>query len=140
MKLINFNFKKISVDKIANSYKDLNLSTKINISEILPIESKFFKGDEDLVKVKFSYIIDYSPNIAKVELNGELVLAIEKTLSKGIIEAWKEKKITDDFRLTLFNLILRKSTVKALELEEEMNLPLHIPPPTLKKPEKKEKE
>ncbi len=140
MKLINFNFKKISVEKIANSYKDLNLSTKINISEILPIESKFFKGDEDLVKVKFSYIIDYSPNIAKVELNGELVLAIEKTLSKGIIEAWKEKKITDDFRLTLFNLILRKSTVKALELEEEMNLPLHIPPPALKKPEKKEKE
>ena len=91
-----------------------------------------------IIKVKFSYIIDYSPDIAKVELNGELLLAVEKTLSKGILEAWKEKKMTDDFRLMLFNLILRKSTVKALELEEEMNLPLHIPPPTLKRPKKKE--
>jgi len=138
MKLINFSFKKISVEKTADSYKKLNLNTKINVSEISPITLEFFKGEEDLIKVKFSYIIDYAPDIAKIELNGEIILAIEKTLSKGILEAWKEKKMTDDFKLILFNLILKKSTVKALELEEEMNLPLHIPSPTLKNPKKKE--
>lgn len=137
MKLMSFVFKKISIEKITNSYNNLKLNTKINVLDILPIKSEFFNGDEDLIKVTFSYIIDYSPNIAKVDLKGELVLAVKKTISKGILEAWKEKKINNDFKLVLFNLILKKSTIKALELEEEMNLPLHLPLPTLKNPEEK---
>ena len=38
--------------------------------------------------------------------------------------------------IALFNIILRKANVKALELEEQIGLPLHIPLPTLKKPKK----
>ena len=51
---------------------------------------------------------------------------------------WKDKKMPDDFRNTLFNLILRKASLKALQLEEEMNLPIHMQLPTLKIGEKKE--
>ena len=44
--------------------------------------------------------------------------------------------MTEEFRILLFNIILRKANIKALELEEQMNLTLHIPLPTLKKQKK----
>ena len=139
MKLVGFNFKKIHIEKISDSLKGLNLNTKIHIDDISSIDSKLFKDEEeDLIKITFTYNINYDPDIAKIELSGNLLLSIEKTLSKGIIEGWKERKMSEDFRIILFNLILKKSNVKALELEEQMNLPLHIPLPTLKKPDKKE--
>ncbi len=135
---MGFNFRKISVEKFSDSLKDLKLNTKIHIDNISPIESKILKDEEDLIKVTFTYNIDYDPDIAKIELGGNLLLAIEKTLSKGILEGWKERKMSEDFRIMLFNLILRKANIRALELEDQMNLPLHIPLPTLKKQEKKE--
>jgi len=36
----------------------------------------------------------------------------------------------------LFNIILKKSTLKALQIEEELNIPLHMQLPSLKKQEK----
>ena len=58
---------------------------------------------------------------------------------KGLQVGWnKDKKMPENFRMTLFNLILRKSSLKALQLEEEMNLPTHIQLPTLKIGDKKE--
>ena len=57
---------------------------------------------------------------------------------KEILKQWKNKKISEDFKIPLFNLILRKSNVKTLELEEEMGLPLHIPLPHLKNQKKTE--
>lgn len=136
MKLVGFNFTKISVEKTGDSYKNLKLNTKIDISKIDTVDSPFFNGEEDLIKVKFLYTIEYNPNIAKIELGGDILLGVEKTLSKGIIEAWKEKKISEEFRILIFNLILKKANVKALELEEQIGLPLHIPMPSLKKQKK----
>ncbi len=138
MKLVGFNFTKIAVEKTSDSYKNLKLDTKIDISTIDSIDSPFFKGEEDLIKVKFVYTIEYQPNIAKIELGGDLLLGVKKTISKGVIEGWKNKKLPEEFRILIFNLILKKANVKALELEEQIGLPLHIPMPSLKKPEKKE--
>lgn len=138
MKLVGFNFKKVYIEKLSDSLKDLKFNTKIHIDEISSVESKIFKDEEELIKITFTYNINYDPDIAKIELGGNLLLAIEKTLSKGIVEGWKERKMSEDFRIILFNLILKKANIRALELEDQMNLPLHIPLPTLKKPEKKE--
>jgi hypothetical protein len=137
MKLVGFNFKKIHIEKTSDTIKSVKLNTKIDIANISSVESKFLKEEEDLIKIDFTYLINYDPEIAKIELGGSVLLAIEKTLSRGILEGWKEKKMSEDFRVMLFNLILRKANVKALELEEQMNLPLHIPMPSLKKQDKK---
>lgn len=137
MKLVGFNFTKIAIEKLGESYKNLKVGTKMDISDIDSVDSPFFKGEEDLIKIKFLYTIEYNPNIAKIELGGNILLGIEKTLSKGIVEGWKDKKISEDLRILIFNLILKKANVKALELEEQTGLPLHIPMPSLKKQDKK---
>lgn len=136
MKLTGFNLRKINVEKFTDSLSKMKINTKIDISDISKIESEFFKGEEDLVKVKFLYTINYDPEIAKIELGGNILLAVENTLSRGILEGWKEKKMSEEFRIMIFNLILKKFNVKALELEEQLNLPLHIPMPSLKKGKK----
>ena len=46
------------------------------------------------------------------------------------------KNLPEEFRLSVFNLILKKSSLKALQLEEELNIPLHIAMPFLKAQDK----
>ncbi|MFQ5531440.1 MAG: hypothetical protein ACE5ES_02385 [Candidatus Nanoarchaeia archaeon] len=135
MKLIGFNFTKISAEKKGDLIKDLKISNDIDITEIKKTKSEIFKEDEDLLEINFKYLINYDPNIAKIILEGTLLIAVKPKESKEILKSWKNKKMSDEFKFSLFNIILRKSGVKALSLEEEMNLPYHIRLPMVKKQE-----
>lgn len=138
MKIVGFNFTKINVEKLKDKIENLKINTKIDISDITDVKSSSFKIKEELLGVKFIYNIDYDPDFAKIELAGTLILGVESRIAKDVLKQWKTKKMPEDFRITLFNIILRKSSLKALILEEEMNLPLHIQLPSLGPKEKKE--
>ena len=51
---------------------------------------------------------------------------------KKIKKEWKKKKLPDAYRALIINVVLKKSNLKALELEDEMGLPLHLPLPSIK--------
>ncbi len=142
MKIVGFNFTKISVEKNKESLEDLKINTNIDISEIKEVKADFFKSQEELLSFKFEFKLDYDPDMAKIELKGVIVLALEPKLSKDLLKQWKDKQIPPDFKLNLLNLILRKSTLKCLQLEEEMNLPLHmrLPSLTMKEEQSEKKE
>lgn len=133
MKLVGFNFDKISVEKMSSQFENLKISTKIDISDISSVKSDFFKTKEELLGIKFSFGLDYEPNIAKIELIGTILLSLDSKIAKEALKQWKDKKISEEFKLPVFNIILRKATLRALRLEEEMNLPLHIQLPSLRK-------
>jgi len=133
MKLMGFNFKKVSVEKFGNKSKEIKINSKIDVPSMKEVNSDVFKIKEQLISVDFDYIIDYAPDFAKIELSGVLVLALEPKLAKEVLKKWKDKEIPEDFKLNLFNLILKKSLIKALQIEDEMNLPLHIQLPFFKK-------
>ena len=44
----------------------------------------------------------------------------------------EEKKIPEKFKEIIFNSIFRKCNLKALQFEEELNLPPHLPLPSFK--------
>ncbi len=138
MKLIGFSFNKISVEKFSPATRETKINTSIDISEINSPNSGFFKPKGELLEIKFKYTIEYSPEIAKIELSGAIAIEVEAKVSREVLKQWKDKELEDDFKITLFNLIIRKANIKALQLEDEMNLPYHVPFPTLKAPEKKE--
>ena len=50
---------------------------------------------------------------------------------KQFLDSWKDKKIPEHLRTSLFNFIMNKCNIKALFLEDELGLPLHIPMPKL---------
>lgn len=133
MKLVGFNFDKIHVEKTLSEYEGLKINTKMDVLEIKEVKPDSFKVKEDLLGIRFSFGLDYDPNVAKIELTGTLLLSLESKIAKEVLKNWKDKQIPEDFRIGVFNIILKKSTLKALQLEEEMNLPLHMQLPSLKK-------
>jgi len=132
MKIIGFNFNKISIERFSDKIEKLKINTNIDISEITDLKPDFFKTKEGVLKVNFSYKINYEPNFAKIEFVGHLLITLDQKTMKDVLKQWKDKKIPENFQINLFNIILRKSSIRALQLEDEMNLPLHISLPTVK--------
>lgn len=138
MRLVGFNFSKINVEKTEEKAGSLKINTNIDIKDISKINSDFLKTKEELLGVTFRFVVDYDPKVAKIELSGNVIFSLETKLIKEILNQWEEKKIHEDFKVFLFNIVLRKSNLKALQLEEELNLPLHINLPSVKKADPKE--
>jgi hypothetical protein len=137
MKLVGFNFTKIDLEKKSDNLKDLKVTTGIDIFEVKEVKSNFFSSSEGLIAVKFEYTINYEKDIAILNFHGNVIASIDSKQVKEVLEQWKDKKLPGVFRLALFNLILRKASLKALQFEEELNLPAHIPMPFFKPQEKK---
>ena len=135
MKIIGFNISKILIEKKEKIEGKIEINQNIDIKEIskdnIPIT------EEEVLKIDFSFLINYSNNLGKLEFEGNLILVPEKVQLKDILKNWKDKKIDDDIRIPLFNFIMSKCNIKALSLEDELNLPYHIPMPRIN-PQKKE--
>ena len=132
MKIIGFNFNKISVEKKSSEFKDAKIKNTIDVTSVDPVKNEILSKNEELVGVSFKFLVDYTEDKAKIELGGVVLLALDSKDSKRIIKEWEEKNLSDEFKLPLFNLILRKSNIKALTLSDEMNLPPHVKLPSLK--------
>lgn len=139
MRLIGFNFTKLNAERLPNSPESIKFNTKINISSIEPLKSDLLKVKDELIKVDFIYSVLYEPDFAKLELSGNILLSVEPKIAREVLRGWKDKKTSEDFRIFIFNIILRKSNIKALQLEDELGLPPHIPLPSLNKEDLKEK-
>lgn len=133
MKIIGFNFTKVSIEKKEKQEGKLEVKQNINIEDI--IKDKINISDEEVLKVSFGFNVDYSPNFANLELKGVILLIPGKEDSKKILKEWKDKKMEGNFKIQLFNFIIHKCNLKALTLEDELGLPLHVPMPRLN-PEK----
>ena len=140
MKLIGLNFNKMSIERTSDSLANAKISTNIDVSEISKIKNTMFQGKEELIEVKFKYDVLYTPDIAKVELEGKVLFAVDLKASKEILKKWEEKQIPEDFKMAVFNIIFRKANIKALLMEDELNLPPHLPFPTMAKGEKNQKD
>lgn len=134
MKIISFNLSKILIEKKQNFQGKIEIAQDVNIKEISQDNIPLTK--EDVLKIDFTFLINYSNNIAKLEFEGSLLIIPEKNELKEILRSWKDKKITDEIRAPLFNFIMSKCNIKALSLEDDMGLPYHIPMPKLNPPKK----
>jgi hypothetical protein len=138
MKLMGFNFTKLSVEKFSDNLNQLKIDTNIKILEIKKVKQDFFKSKEEFLGVEFTFGVSYSPKIADLEFKGKILLSVDFKKSKDILKDWEEKKINEEFQPIIFNLILSKSSIKALQFEEEMNLPPHVNLPRVSKKENKD--
>jgi len=124
MQIIGFNLTKILIEKKEKPQGKLEIKQNIDINDISTDKINISKNQ--ILKIKFTFNIDYNPDFAKLEFQGTILLIPEKEELKKITESWKDKKILNEFRIPLFNFIMTKCNVKALALEDELNLPLHL--------------
>jgi hypothetical protein len=136
MRVIGFNFTKISIEKLKELTERPKVTNEIDVPEIIEAKPGILKTKEDILEAKFEYKVAYEPKLANINLEGRILLSLEPKIAKEVLKQWKKKKMPEEFRNLLFNIILRKSSLKALQLEDELNLPIHMPLPSLKKPDK----
>ncbi len=124
MQIIGFNFTKIMVEREDKPHPKLIITQNINIKEIK--KEKVTISEFEALKIKFNLLIGYSENYAKIEFEGNIIILPEKEETKQFLDAWKDKKIPENVRIPLFNFIMNKCNIKALYLEDELALPLHL--------------
>jgi len=144
MKVIGFVFTKISAEKESKPIGDFSLDTNIDFSDIKE-EDMGLKTEEKALKTTFNYLINYlskenKKQKAKIQIEGEIFVLGEEKEGKEILDAWKKKEVPVGFKVPLLNLILKKCTPKAVQMEDELNLPAHIPFPQLRMEKKEEKD
>jgi len=135
MRVMSFNFTKVSAEK-PEGLKIANIDTKINFEGIEKEKADSTQQELDVLKISFNFNVIYegekpSKN-AEVILNGTIVAVASKEETKDIFKHWEKKELPMGLKVPLFNLILKKCSVKALQLEEEMNLPFHVPLPQVR--------
>lgn len=129
MKIIGFNLSKIQIERKEKIEGKIEVNQNIDLKEVTKEDIPI--SDKEALKIKFNFTINYSNDSAKLEFEGFLIILPEKEESKEILKNWKTKEFSNEIRVPIFNFIMNKCNVKALNLEDELGLPYHIPMPRL---------
>lgn len=128
MPVIRFNIDKINVEKKNQLKKtDINVKNDINIKKVSEKELSLGNTKKIGARFDFEFGLVYEPDLGSLKLNGHLFFFDETSDVKNMINSWnKEKKIPHEVLVELVNNIIVRCGVRALQLEEQVNLPPHI--------------
>ena len=124
MRIIGFGIKRILGEKNIVQNVKLSISQNINIKDVY--KEKLDINGQEAIGVDFIFSIVYSENIGKVEVEGNLLIHPEKEDLKEFSKSIKEKSIPDKFKPIVLNFIMSKCNIKALSIEDEINLQLKV--------------
>lgn len=144
MQVVGFNFTKVLAERQPEISPKTSINTNIEFLDLSKEEINLLK-DQEVLKVTFNFSVDYSSSekseekkersskeaLGKISFEGLILLTTTDEEIKSILKSWKKKEIPSHLKVPLFNLILKKCSTKALELEEQLNLPPHIPFPQI---------
>lgn len=128
IKLGAFKFLKVFAERAEDFKGELKIIPNINIKSIDKHKSEPSK--QESLKVDFKFEVDYN-DLGKISLEGNMYLLVDAKTMKEAISGWKDKKLDEEIQTIILNLIMHKSSLRALELEDELNLPLHVQIPRL---------
>ena len=123
-RLIGSRFKKISCSRDPDFSGKIEMEQNIKINDIKEYDKK------NSIVVDYSYTIDFK-DLGNIEIGGTLYIELEGAVPKKVIKDWKAKALNNEEQLSIINLIVHKASVKALQLEDELGLPIHFRLPTL---------
>ena len=135
MRIIGFNLTKILAERQEEDGQGIRVDQNIDIKDIK--EEKIPITNNKALKIKFNLTVTYSKDFGKIKFEGSIMTLPVEEEFKSIMDSWKDKKIPENMRLGIFNFIMVKCNIKALYLEDEMGMPLHVPMPRLSKELKK---
>lgn len=126
--LLGFSYSHISARRYPEFKGKLEISPNIHILSIDKHEISMMK--QDAIKVTFSFKITYK-ELADIQLDGDMILKVDSKTLKEVLKGWKDKAIDPETQTIILNLIMQRASIRAIELEEEMGLPIHVRIPRL---------
>ena len=136
MPIIGTNFIKLNVERKERKEGKgkVNINNNLGIKDVIEMNLRVGKNKQPGVKFVFEFETIYEPDIAKFEFLGEVLYIADKEECQEILKAWKDKKpVNEDVMSLVMNSALTKSTIKSLQLSQEMNLPAPIKLPHVTK-------
>ena len=133
MPIVGFNFDKTLAERKGRVQKGMRAAHNITINSITKEDVNLGKDSQKSgLKFSFEYEVKYEPKIGEILIQGHILYTdVEKNV-KDILSKWKkDKKIEPALMTQLINTAIIKSTIKALALSQDINLPPHLPIPTI---------
>jgi len=132
MNILNITFNGISAERKSVPKGSISVSNNIKIEGVEEVKMGLDKTKSAL-KFLFSYKTVYSPDIASIELKGELLSLVDVAEATIILDKWKKDKSLDkDNAKVVINNVMNKCTVEVILLSRELGLPSPIPMPSVK--------
>ena len=128
IKILGFNFTKINAERNSNFKGKLEVKSNIHIASIE--KEKLQISKTEAVKILFEFTINYG-ELGKVEIFGSMFLTLDSKSTKELLNGFKSGNVPAEINALIINIILQKASLRALQLEEELSLPLHIQFPRL---------
>ena len=130
--IVNYRLDKISIQKKNKPKGPVEAKNNLKVTNIIE-EAISSLSKEKALNMQFQFTVKYEPNIADIEIAGNVLYMADQKTIKEISENWnKNKKIKKEIAAPVFNYILSKCNIKALRLEEDLELPFHVPIPKIK--------
>ncbi len=129
MPIVGFNYSKVEVEKTNKiTNEKINIKSDVAIKDIKEEKLPTGKTKTDGLRFDFEYNVAYNPGLGSIILKGFIYYLDDTKIIKDILTGWKkDKSVPDNVSLEIINTVLFKSTIKALALAQEVNLPPHIP-------------
>ena len=128
---------KLKAERFEQKLEELKVETSINIDSIKEHPTNAEGKEKKYLVVSFDYQIKYSKKVADVEVGGKVFLEVDPETASDVLNKWKKKEVSSDFKLAVFNLILMKGNIKAIQIEDELGLPTHFKLPSISLEKKK---
>lgn len=127
IKLLGSKILKIHGEKNSKFSGKLKIDSNIKIISMEKFKPE--KSEMNSLKIESSFIVDYG-ELGKIEIIGEIFLEGDEKDIEEIIKDFNDKKFDSKEHISIINVILQKFSIKAFEIEEELNLPIHIKLPS----------
>ncbi len=138
MPIVGFNFDKISGEKLGPLKKGMKARHNIKFNSVKEEKISVAKSQKPGVKFEFEFSVKYEPEVGKILILGTILYLDEEKEIKSILNDWKKnKRVKPSVASEVINVAIVRSTIKALSLSQDINLPPHLPLPIIA-PSKKE--
>ena len=125
IKLIGARISKLFGERKPEFSGKLEINTNVKL-----INTKKLKDTKDTLKIDYELMVDYK-ELGSVSIEGSIFISTDSKTIKEIQKSWKDKKFDTEEQVQITNLIIKKASIKAFEIEDELGLPIHIQLPSL---------
>ncbi|MEK6760913.1 MAG: hypothetical protein AABX93_03240 [Nanoarchaeota archaeon] len=132
MKYAGIRFQKIEAEKFEEAKSgNINVNSNFNLGKVKKEEDLTKDSDKPVFSFEFTYSIKYE-EFAEISFKGTVYIEIH---DKKMIKAFEEEdsRVADnDLRKLILDVVLARTHVESLHLEEKLGLPFHIQSPKVK--------
>lgn len=129
MTIVGFNFTRISAEKSKSIHGKISIGNNVTIKNVEDAQLAMADTKKS-VRVHFSFMSKYEPEIGKLELEGNVILLESAKVGEDLLKHWgKNKSLPKPLLSGVLNHVLDRCNIQALILARDLGLPAPIPLP-----------